>query len=273
MARILAAAVLASLWAAWDATPASAQGRDFRFSPEQIFGRRDGDRDRGGRGERDRDGDRSSSRSSTPGTRPGPRLRERVTLELAEKYTEGDLDGDGQIALHEWIQWKSRSAIGEFLALDLNQDGLLTPYELHVAEKNGGGNGAAATAGTSGGTRTSGTTIAGRTVPGGAAPAGGSRARLDEATEQIAREAFKNLAGEDGVISEEEWQRSRAARSRFEQAGVELKTPASLDTFLSLYPPDEPSTVEPASAGETRPTGGGFGREGGGFGRDGGGGG
>ena len=197
-----------------------------RLSEEQ---QRDGDR---GRSDRGGDGNRSSGQS-------GPKPRERVTIELPSKYTEGDRDGDGQVGLYEWIQWKSRVSIPEFLALDRNRDGFLTPYELTIAEKSNGseagGNGSSA--GSTPGARP------------GSAPAGGPRPRLDEATVQIAREAFQNLAGEDGKISEEEWQNSRATRSRFEDAGVELKLPADLDTFLSLYPAEQSSA--PAGGGDS----------------------
>ena len=63
-----------------------------------------------------RDGNRNSRQS-------GPKPRERVTLELPSRYTEGDSDKDGQLGLYEWIQWKSRVSIPEFLALDRNRDG------------------------------------------------------------------------------------------------------------------------------------------------------
>ena len=262
MSRILGTCAVIGFGLAFNATPAAAQ-----FSPDRIFAYYDRDRDgeldedeiervrgplrerlggrddvsrdefirlaeeqqRGGGGDQDRsdrgrDGNRSSGQS-------GPKPRERVTVEMPSKYTEGDSDKDGQLGLYEWIQWKSRVSIPEFLALDRNRDGFLTPYELTIAEKSKDSGEAGGNAGTS-----------------AAAPSGGPRPRLDEATVRVAREAFRNLAGPDEKISEEEWQNSRATRSRFEDAGVELKLPADLDTFLSLYPAEQSSA--PAASGD-----------------------
>ena len=281
MARFSGPFVLASLWVAVVATPAAAQ-----FSPERIFGYYDQDRD----GELDREemervrgplretllqsGQRSidredfteifekqqrgrgdgddNRRSSSSAGRSAPKPRERVTLELADKYQDGDMDADGQIGLYEWIQWKSRVAIGEFLALDRNQDGFLTPYELKLAEKSNGGDRDDASEGDRSRRQSTPASSA-------SSPAGGTSPRLDAATMAIAREAFKNLDKDgDGKLSDEEWQRSQAARSRFEQADVQLKTPADLDTFLAQYPAESRSESPEPAAGASPPAGSGF---------------
>jgi hypothetical protein len=282
MARILAILWLAAVGLALDAAPAKAQ---FRFPPDRVFdyydnNPRDGELDeneirrvfgpmrerlegrdsisrddfiklseeqqREADGQRDGGSGDSGNRTST--TKPGAKPRERVTLELASKYTEGDRDGDGQLGLYEWIQWKTRKAIPEFLALDRNHDGFLTPYELTVAEKANGGT----AAGGNGNGGTSGSRPGGPSTAGaGSAPAGGPRPRLDEETDRVAREAFRNLAREDGKIDQEEWQRSQATRSRFEAAGAELKLPADLDAFLAAYP------AEQSTGGSGGPGGGG----------------
>jgi hypothetical protein len=53
-----------------------------------------------------------------------------VTFDLPSDYTAGDSDGDNQLGLNEWTAWKSRSAMREFLSLDADNDGFLTPVEL-----------------------------------------------------------------------------------------------------------------------------------------------
>ena len=75
---------------------------------------------------------------SGPSTRPGstgsstpPRSATdgrpyRSVVELPAEYKAYDKNGDGQIGLYEW----PRERIREFLALDRNDDGFLTPSEL-----------------------------------------------------------------------------------------------------------------------------------------------
>jgi hypothetical protein len=48
---------------------------------------------------------------------------------LPDWFKEYDLNKDGQVALYEWRQ-KSTEPISKFLAMDANDDGLLTPEEL-----------------------------------------------------------------------------------------------------------------------------------------------
>jgi EF hand len=293
MCRFVGPALLAGLWTALVALPAQAQfsapsaERIFGFYDrdgdgeldedemervrgplrETLEGKREVDRDEFVRlfeeQQRRRDDDGDNRRPSTAG-RSAPKVRERVTVELSSKYTPGDRDGDGQVGLHEWIEWKSLAAIREFLVLDINRDGFLTPREVLIAEKaNGTGNGGA------GGAAGSGTAAAGRPSQGGTAPAGAPR-ELDEATARVAREAFKNLdRDDDGRLSDEEWRSSQATRTRFEGAGVRLSTPADLETFLKLYPVEERELDvggdvngggSTGGSGEERSRRGGFGR-------------
>lgn len=283
MARFLHVAVLAGSWTAFQAAPALAQ-----FSPERIFDYYDRDRDgeldddemervrgplretlerSGGRsvdrdefmrlyeeqGRRDGEGrDGNSRSSSSTNTRSAPKPRERVTVDLPSKYTEGDRDRDGQLGLYEWIQWKSRAAIGEFVALDRNRDGFLTPRELTIAEKANGDGGSPANGSSTRSSAGAATTASRSTSPSGTTPSGAPR-QLDEATAGVAREAFQNLDKDrDGRLSEEEWRNSQAARARFEDAEVRLPTPADLDTFLRLYPVEERTQEVSRDGSESR---------------------
>lgn len=94
-------------------------------------GGRGGDRgdrgERGGRGGSDR-GRRNSDSSSSQAKAPEPPPR--VTIDLQATFAPGDENADGQLELSEWLRWKGRAALAEFLSLDRNNDGILTPREL-----------------------------------------------------------------------------------------------------------------------------------------------
>jgi hypothetical protein len=61
----------------------------------------------------------------------GPRAAKPPESPLPPAYRHYDTDGDGQIALYEWKDKGGR--VAEFLKLDLNGDGFLTPDELMPA--------------------------------------------------------------------------------------------------------------------------------------------
>jgi len=67
-----------------------------------------------------------------PGTKPesgsGRRGKSRMVPMLPKEYEVRDKNGDGQIGLYEW----DRSKYSEFVKLDKNGDGFLTPQELNA---------------------------------------------------------------------------------------------------------------------------------------------
>lgn len=83
--------------------------------------------DRGG--DRDRNDSQSNKSAYSPAAPFRPRTKDRITVDLPPKYSELDMDFDGQIGLYEWITAK-RESLNEFDEIDANVDGLLTPKEL-----------------------------------------------------------------------------------------------------------------------------------------------
>ncbi|WP_166827087.1 EF-hand domain-containing protein [Thalassoroseus pseudoceratinae] len=193
------------------------------------------DRNRGGYG-RGGWGDRGGSDRGRSSDRRGESSKEkeerpRVTVDLAEAYSEADSDGDGQIALYEWRQWKP-AELNQFFLADANRDSFLTPRELEIFEKFPV-------------TETDATTMAsnflassnaGPSSPNG--PASRSTdAPKDKPSAKEAQYVFKVLdRNRDGEITEDEWQRSKGARAGFEEAGIKVPLPARIDTFLAVYP-------------------------------------
>ena len=53
---------------------------------------------------------------------------------LPPKYSELDIDYDGQIGLYEWITAR-RESLSQFDEMDMNFDGILTPSELLVYDE------------------------------------------------------------------------------------------------------------------------------------------
>ena len=74
-------------------------------------------------------GSDSNKTAYSPASPFRPRQKERMTIDLPPKYSELDLDFDGQIGLYEWITAK-RESLNEFDEIDADIDGLLTPREL-----------------------------------------------------------------------------------------------------------------------------------------------
>lgn len=199
---------------------------------------------------RDRGDDRSSSDRSRFGdsrSRGGqdtgkpapyqPAPQAPVTVDLPGNYAEGDSDGDGQITLLEWRQWKPQE-LSRFMAMDSNNDGFLTAREAIIAE-NFPNETPAATSTTyatalPSPTPTSTSQSAGRDSEGN--PNGGDSAEKASAPE--ARYVFNYLDKDrNGSLSSDEWGGSKKIREGFDKAGINLQLPTDLETFLKVYPP------------------------------------
>lgn len=79
-----------------------------------------------GRGDSGRTGDRRGTSGPQPYRQ---KQQERITVDLPPKYSELDLDYDGQLAFHEWLESR-RDDIDQFDLIDTDGDGFLTPTEL-----------------------------------------------------------------------------------------------------------------------------------------------
>ena len=201
----------------------------------------DGDRDRdrgrdGDRSDRNRGEDRSrdGGRGSTPRVQPFvPTPHTPIGVDLPGNYVAGDADGDKQIDLMEWRQWKPQE-IAEFMRMDRNKDGFLTARELVIAENHpdqvaGPASNVAAVYQASTPTTP---TPSGPDADGNPAPAG------EKPSAAEARWVFGQLdKNKNGQIEDSEWQGSKTIRAGFEKSGIQIKLPTDQATFLNLYPP------------------------------------
>ena len=75
---------------------------------------------------------RDTYRFKTPSERIGASMPRR----LQEWFLRADEDGDGQVAMEEFASFWSASKAAEFIELDLNNDGVITPAEYVAAKQN-----------------------------------------------------------------------------------------------------------------------------------------
>jgi hypothetical protein len=195
----------------------------------------DNDRDR----DRDRDDDRGRDNRSgdNRGGNSKPKIQPFVPVphtpigvDIPGQYAGGDLDGDKQIDLLEWRQWKPQE-VANFMMMDANRDGFLTARELIIAEKNP----QQAPAPTAGNAVASYQAAVPSQVPSGPDADGNTAAEKPSAAE--ARFVFPKLdKNRNGTIDADEWQGSKSIREGFDRQGIKLPLPADQATFLNLYP-------------------------------------
>lgn len=161
--------------------------------------------------------------------------RERVTRDLDESWKSADINGDGQIGFYEW----DRAQISEFLRLDTNHDGLLTPTEIFFAQD-------ATPAATSTPVTASTTKTAGPTRPAtvsrpasSPAPTSGSGGSVspvefdpESAEGRWATYVFKRLdKNRDGSLDANEWKASQTTRRSFEKYQAKVSFPTDFKQF------------------------------------------
>ncbi len=167
-----------------------------------------------------------------------PRSKERITVDLPPKYSELDIDYDGQIGLYEWITAR-RESIDQFDDIDENVDGILTPLELKLFEET-----------SAGGTpevvsvkRDRLTIIGGQGAASGrdngkspGSSKGGKMSKEErEQQESVGKRYFGMMdRDKDGKVSEEEWSVSRRLKPMFESAGIKVES-MSEDQFAKNY--------------------------------------
>ncbi len=204
----------------------------------RIAERENGDGDRSSRRE-SRD-DKGSTKTASGKTVFKQSERKKFNeFTLPEAYAEGDMDHDGQIALFEWAAWK-RSDMFAFFELDENQDGFLTARELAEQEKDEQAEGIVFKRErlvVSSGSNVSGSSsrlrAGGRTSK---VTTGPSRSP-DDAKRDAAKASYYFSAldrDRDGMISEEEWARSRTVRGTLERAKIPIR-PMSRESFIENY--------------------------------------
>lgn len=200
--------------------------------------------DRGGRGRRGESGPGNQPANNQPPGKPGTKPKVRVgrvgpksalpPLTLPAQYSARDTNRDGQIGLYEW----SRTDISTFNRLDTNRDGFLVPAEL---ASPGSGGAAPAVVSTAVPTATPAATGTGSVATLAVAPAvkpaapAAPSADPKVAAAESAFDFLDSSGTKDGLLSAEEWERSRGARKMFTDAKVDVQIPLTKAKFVENY--------------------------------------
>lgn len=206
---------------------------DFRNNMREQFSR--AREEGGGPGFAGGNGTRTDNRGGS--TAFQARKKERMTVDLPPKYSELDIDYDGQIGLYEWITAR-RESLGQFDQMDLNFDGILTPSELLVYDE----------VISSGEPKVTSYKRERVTIVGGNGSSGSAAIRMgggEKGNKPSAEEVQKHAAtakryfaamdkNRDGMIAEDEWAQSRRLKPFFEKAGIKIRTMSESD-FAGKY--------------------------------------
>lgn len=186
--------------------------------------------------ERRREGGDSRSSSSSSSSRDrssgsSRRSKVKLTAALPSKYAAFDKNLDDQIGMYEW----DRAKYAEFIALDRNGDGFLTPNELDDPPKPNAPTVTATAPSGAAATSSSGTLATPGSSP---APATILKpASTDDPDTKQAKYMFSVIIDRDknGEISEKEWADTRGIRPMFEKAGVTPTLPMKEADFVKQY--------------------------------------
>ncbi len=169
-----------------------------------------------------------------------PRTKERMTVDLPPKYSELDIDYDGQIGLYEWITAR-RESLDQFDQMDMDFDGILTPAELLVYDEVMASGEPKVTSykrervtivGGSGSSRSTGSAAIRK---GGGKKEGKPSSEDVKKHEATAKRYFTSMdKNGDGMIGDEEWEQSRRLKPFFENAGIKIGRMSESD-FASKY--------------------------------------